>query len=58
MHPVAVAFAVNGIDGVFIILAALLFLIATITAWFVPKPVWAVCTAAGLLFWVLTRLIH
>jgi hypothetical protein len=49
---------VNGIDGFFFILAALLFLVAAIAAWFVPKPVWAACTAAGLLLWVLTNLVH
>jgi hypothetical protein len=49
---------VNGIDGFFFILAALLFLVAAIVAWFVPKPVWAVCVACGLLLWVLTSLVH
>jgi len=49
---------VNGVDGFFFILAAILFLVAAICAWFVPKPVWAVCVAAGLCLWVLTNLVH
>jgi hypothetical protein len=58
MHPLAVSFVANGIDGFFLIVAALCFLIAAVIAWFVaPRNVWAVLVAAGLLFWVLTGLI-
>jgi hypothetical protein len=58
MNTAAATVAIHGISGVLIIIAAILFLIAAITAWFVPRPIWAVCTAAGLLFWVLTGIIH
>jgi hypothetical protein len=50
---------VHGIDGVFLIIAALLFLIAAIVGWFVaPRALWATFVAAGLCLWVLTSLIH
>ena len=48
---------VTGVQGFFIVLAAVLFLIAAITARFAPVW-WPVCVSAGLLFFVLTYLIH
>lgn len=49
---------ISGIQGFLIILAVVLFLVAAITAWFVPRPVWAVCVSAGLMFWALSDLVH
>ena len=50
---------VNGIDGFFYILAALLFLVSAIIAWFItPRTYWATFVAAGLFLWVLTNLVH
>jgi len=59
MNAVAVSFVANGIDGIFLVIAALCFLVAAIVAWFVaPRNLWATLVAAGLLFTVLTKLIH
>lgn len=59
MALAATTITVNGIDGFFFILAALLFLVAAIIAWFVtPRARWATAVAAGLFFWVLTNLVH
>lgn len=52
---------VTGAQGFLIVLAALLFLLGAVAAYFaahIPRPVWAVCLCAGLLFWVLTYLVH
>lgn len=44
----AASVTVNGLNGVLVILAALLFLVATIAAFVVqPRPIWAICLAAG-----------
>lgn len=59
MTTAATTVAIHGISGVFLIIAAILFLIAAIIAWFVaPRSYWPTFIAAGLLFWVLTGLIH
>jgi hypothetical protein len=59
MTTAATSITIHGIDGVFLIIAALLFLVAAIIAWFVaPRSYWPTMVAAGLLFWVLTLLIH
>jgi Flp pilus assembly protein TadB len=55
----AAGISVNGIHGFFFLLAAILFLIAAIVAWFVPpRAHWATAVSAGLLLWVLTNLVH
>ncbi len=55
----ATTISVNGISGVFDLLAAILFLVAALVAWFVaPRALWATFVAAGLCLWVLTTIIH
>jgi energy-coupling factor transporter transmembrane protein EcfT len=54
----AASITIHGIDGVFLILAALLFLVATIIAALPPRNYWAAAIGAGLLFWLLTLLVH
>lgn len=55
----ATTITVHGISGVFFILAAILFAISAIVAWFVaPRAVWATFVAAGLCLWVLTNIVH
>lgn len=55
----ATTVTVHGITGFFYILAAILFLICAIVAWFVtPRYLYATFLAAGLMFWVLTNIIH
>jgi len=55
----ATTISVNGIHGVFLILAAILFLVSALVAWFVaPRQLWATFVAAGLCLWVLTGIIH
>lgn len=45
----AASLTVNGLHGVLIILAVILFLIAAIVAWFVPpRTYWGTFVAAGL----------
>lgn len=59
MTTAATSITIHGIDGVFLVIAAILFLIAAIIAWFVaPRSYWPTFIAAGLLFWVLTLLVH
>jgi len=59
MITAATTVSVNGVQGVFFIIAALLFLIAAIIAWFVvPRNYWATLVAAGLFFAVLTGIVH
>jgi hypothetical protein len=51
--------AVTGISGFFLIVAAVLFLVAAIVAWLIPpRAYWAASIAAGLLALVLASLIH
>lgn len=48
MVDLATSVQVDGLHGVFIILAVILFLIAALMAWFVePRARWATCMAAG-----------
>ena len=55
----ATTVSVNGVSGVFDLIAAILFLISAIVAWFVaPRALWATFVAAGLCLWVLTGIIH
>lgn len=50
---------VHGFQGVLFILAALAFLTAAIIAWFItPRNHWAALVSLGLLFWVLTGIVH
>jgi hypothetical protein len=53
-------FTAHGIDGVFYVLAAILFLIAAIVAATEGRLLrfWPVLVALGLLLWVLTSLVH
>jgi hypothetical protein len=51
-------FTAHGIDGVFLVIAAILFLIATVVAALPPRNYWASAVALGLLLWVLTNLVH
>jgi hypothetical protein len=55
----AATIAVHGIGGVFIIIAALLFLVAAILAATEGRLLrfWPVLVAAGLLLWVLTGIV-
>jgi hypothetical protein len=59
MHTLAATVTVSGIDGFFLIVAALLFLVAAIVAWFVApgRNYWAAAVACGLLLWVLTGIV-
>lgn len=55
----AASFSVNGGGGVLTIIAAILFLIAAVIAWFVaPRTHWATLVAAGLCLWAFGTLIH
>jgi hypothetical protein len=60
MTTAATTVAIHGIDGVLLVLAALLFLIAAILAATEGRLLrfWPVLVALGLLFWVLTLLVH
>jgi hypothetical protein len=60
MTTAATTVAIHGIDGVFLILAAILFLIAAILAATEGRLLrfWPVLVALGLMFWVLTLLVH
>ena len=49
---------VNGLHGALLIIAVILFLIASIVAWFVtPRAYWATLTAAGLCLATLAMLV-
>lgn len=49
----------HGIDGVFFLIAAILFGISAVIAWFVqPKAYWPTFVAVGLMLWVITNLVH
>jgi hypothetical protein len=60
MTTAATTVAIHGIDGVLLVLAAILFLIAAILAATEGRLLrfWPVLVALGLLFWVLTLLVH
>jgi hypothetical protein len=59
MITAATSLTISGFQGVLFIAAVLVFLAATIIAFFVtPRNYWAVLVSAGLLFWVLTQIIH
>ncbi len=54
----AMTVSVHGLQGALYIIAALLFLVAAIIAWFVaPRAYWPTFVAAGLLLWVLTGIV-
>lgn len=58
MHDLALTATVNGIDGVLALIAAILFLIAAIIAWFVaPRAYWPTFVAAGLMCLAITLLV-
>ena len=49
MSALATSVTVNGLHGVLLLIAVLLFLIAAIVAWFVtPRTYWAAFVAGGL----------
>lgn len=55
----AATISVSGIHGVLVLIAAILFLIGALVAWFVaPRMLWAAVVAAGLCLWSFATLIH
>jgi hypothetical protein len=55
----AASISVNGIHGVLILLAAILFAIATVIAWFIaPRAYWPSFVAFGLCLFSLAFLVH
>ena len=59
MNLASSTIAINGVHGVFALIAAILFLIAAIISWFIPpRSYWPTFVAAGLMLWVLTVIVH
>jgi hypothetical protein len=55
----AASISVNGLNGVLILLSALLFAVAAVIAWFVaPRAYWPSFVALGLALFSLSFLIH
>jgi hypothetical protein len=55
----ATTISVNGVHGVLIILAAILFFAAAVVAWVTaPRAYWPSCVAFGLCLFALAFLIH
>lgn len=55
----AITIHADGLQGALYFLAALLFLVAAIIAWFAaPRSYWPTFVAAGLLLWVLTGIVR
>jgi hypothetical protein len=58
MVDLATSVQVNGLHGVLLVLAVILFLIAAIVAWFVePRARWATLVSAGLCLTALSFII-
>lgn len=55
----AATISVNGLQGALFVIAAILFLISAVIAWFAaPRSYWPTFVALGLLLWVLTGIVN